>query len=207
MPAVPEYSARVVGQYDFVKDYVQFPCQVLEIGSGEAEFLIFLSLEHETKNIDVIEPGDIWKNFYKKLGFRLTCRCFSKPTETKYAYIHTSHWLEHQQCPVETMRNLFLSLKKVGVLFVEVPNCNEEYYHIVSNHRPHVCFYNLKSLRLIAEKAGFTVKNIGTFGFSWSEDREWRNGEINRDEFDYQNRPNAEGINLRMVCVKEIEDR
>ena len=98
-------------------------------------------------------------------------------------------------------------MRKGGVLFVEVPNCNEEYYHIVSNHRPHVCFYNLRSLRLIAEKVGFTVKNIGTFGFSWSEDRKWRKEEDDRDEFDYQNRPNSEGINLRMVCFKEKEDR
>ena len=103
------------------------------------------------------------------------------------------------------MRDLFSSLKKGGYLFIEVPNCNEEYYNTRSGDSPHVCFFNSKSLRLISEKVGFAVVNIGTFGFSWSEDIQWRSGKISRDLDDYQNTPNPVGFNLRMLCVKSTE--
>lgn len=82
-----------------------------------------------------------------------------------YVLILSRHWLEH----VIDLNFVFLKIKKLlqegGLLFLEVPNCENPYWHYrFFPNPPHLHFFTPKAMRLLAEKYGFQVLFLMTYG-------------------------------------------
>lgn len=56
-------------------------------------------------------------------------------------------------------------LSKNGLLYIEVPNCNENYYETrMTDFAPHLTFWTDKSLSTFLTNNGFKVLHIGSWG-------------------------------------------
>jgi SAM-dependent methyltransferase len=82
-----------------------------------------------------------------------------------YAVVFSQHWLEH----VVDLNFVFLKIKRLlkddGLLFLEVPNCENPYweYRFFPNP-PHLHFFTPESLRRLAEKYHLQVLFLMTYG-------------------------------------------
>ena len=174
-------DARAKGQYAFIRDYISVMnhIELLEIGAGSA-FTSRLT-RHNLKeiNIDVVEPGEGWEPYYKANNIKLISKMFPPTTDKKYNYIHTSHWLEH----VINLNSSITELKKLlsddGQIFVEVPNCNSEYYELDVGDSPHIHFFTERSLILLFQKYNFECERIETIGLTHKEGQRLRSCKVN----------------------------
>ena len=78
----------------------------------------------------------------------------------------SSHSLEHVIDPLGTLEKFYSLLKDGGVLFVEVPNASEEFFENYRTDAPHISFFTVDSLMLLAQKAGFTILHIQEYRLS-----------------------------------------
>jgi SAM-dependent methyltransferase len=78
-----------------------------------------------------------------------------------YEVIFLNHVLEHVADPVLLLRTLGSLLSERGILYVEVPNLDNQYKDDVF---PHVQFFSSKSLRTVAERAGLECLAATAFG-------------------------------------------
>lgn len=72
------------------------------------------------------------------------------------------------------LENIIVSLRNLlsqdpGLLFIEVPNCVQDYWRLVKNHEPFIHFFTEKSLVNIFRKFHFKCLKIGEFGNTWQE--------------------------------------
>lgn len=158
---------RANGQYKMVKDYLprSESIKMLEVGPGEALFSRLFSYYHPKASIEVVEPGIGWEEYYKDVNIHKVSDYFPFSTSKQYDYIHSSHQLEHVIPDIEKITNAlnkFLILG--GLLFIEVPNCNSEYWELETGDIPHIHFFTEKSIVLLIEQAGFKCLNIGVYG-------------------------------------------
>jgi hypothetical protein len=61
-------------------------------------------------------------------------------------------------------------LQKDGLIFIEVPNCNDEYYTLDNPDTPHIHFFSKESLKLLFEQFGFITLSIDEYGLTWQEE-------------------------------------
>ena len=178
---------RANGQYNCVKNYLKnyLNIDLLEIGAGEAYFSRLLR-ENYKRNImiNVVEPGERWRSYYNKLKIHLAADFFPFKSKNKYNYIHTSHWLEHVYDLNLTINKIKDLLGKNGLVFVEVPNCNSEYFSLNIGDTPHIHFFTVDSIKLIFENKGFECLDINEYGLT------------NGEEFIRRNNPNNFNRNI-----------
>jgi len=188
-------DSRAIGQYTFIRSYF-FEGKIehiLEIGAGSALFSRLARHHHPRVRIDVVEPGYGWEKYYEVNDVEKVSDFFPYSGSRRYGYIHTSHWLEHV---IPDMEAVIGAIKNVlvpgGLLFVEVPNCDEEYWDIDQGDIPHIHFFTRQSLALAFEKSGFTLLKIDTFGAT------------NRENFDYLH-PATRTLKPPEYLISEVE--
>jgi 2-polyprenyl-3-methyl-5-hydroxy-6-metoxy-1,4-benzoquinol methylase len=152
-------------QYNYLKPYLKGQ-KLLEIGSGEG-FVLEL---FEKKGFDVfgIEPSKdnleiITKKLKKgkcKTGFAEELPQFDE----KFDVIFMSHVLEH----VVDCRSVLSKLKNVlssdGILFIEVPNCqNEETLQYSITTQPHLHHFTKTSLEKLMYNCNLKILKNDTF--------------------------------------------
>ena len=160
-------KAMAHSQYNYIKPYINGKL-LLELGSGEG-FVLEL---FENRGFDVygIEPSrDNLEIINKKLK-RGKCEVgFAENLQfdTKFDVIIMSHVLEHTVNCKEILSNLKNIISDKGILFIEVPNCeNIDVLKHSINEQPHIHHFTKKSLQKLLENSGFRIVKIDIFDSS-----------------------------------------
>ena len=165
----PNQIKRAKSQLSFIDDYLpqKKSLKSLEIGAAAAIPSTLIKKKDASNQCHVVEQGKKWNGFYKRQQTTQVASFFPFKSEEKYDLIFASRWLEHvinlKSC-VQTMKEL---LNKGGTVFIEVPNCNEDYFNLDTRDIPHISFFTVNSLKRIFKSVGFDVVKIQTFGFSY----------------------------------------
>jgi len=69
-----------------------------------------------------------------------------------------------------------------GFLFIEVPNCDLDYYRLDFGDTPHIHFFKKKALQMLFEKRGFKCVKIDEFGLTNREEIQRRKNPNNFDK-------------------------
>ena len=156
---------RARTQILFVKEYINSITKVLEIGAGPAFASLALKETFgQSLKLNVCEPGKHWAEHYKENSIVNLAPYFPFYSKEIFDYIHTSHWLEHMVDLDDTILELYRFLREKGIIFVEVPNTEYQYWDLPILDTPHIQFFTTSSLVKIFEKHGFECVKVGTFG-------------------------------------------
>lgn len=158
-------KSLALSQLNYLKPHI-LGKNLLEIGSGEG-FLLEM-FEKNGFNVSGIEPSKInieIINSKLKRG-----KCENKFVEDlsfsdkRFDVIIMSHVLEHLINAKEILGMLKNGLMNNGILFIEVPNCQDQktLEHSVKT-QPHMYHFSKQSLQKILEMSGFKVIQINTF--------------------------------------------
>jgi len=170
--ALYQNDKRAIEQYNFVKKWVEKfkKLNVLEVGSAAAYFPRLLKEKYPGEvHLNVVEAGIGWESYYEAIGISLIARFFPFKSNQKFEYIHASHWLEHVYNLEDTIIVIKSLLVKNGLLFVEVPNCDSDYYTLNIGDVPHIHFFTIKSLIILFKKHGFHSLAINSYGITFKE--------------------------------------
>jgi 2-polyprenyl-3-methyl-5-hydroxy-6-metoxy-1,4-benzoquinol methylase len=156
---------RALSQYRFVKSYLpKSKMKILDVGAGKATTTRYVREKHKFPvKIDVIEPGNNYRKIHKKEKVCVVQKYFSSKIKEKYDYVHMSHYLEHSLDLNLTMMSLKKVIRKCGLLFIEVPNCDEEYFLSNSRDIPHIQFFTKQSLTLVAQNYDLEVLRMNKY--------------------------------------------
>lgn len=156
---------------------------LLEIGAAGAFFSrLFKERYPGTANLSVVEAGDGWEPYYRALDISLVATFFPFKSTRRFHYIHASHWFEHVSNLEDALQKIRTLLIPHGLLFIEVPNCDDEYYSLDFGDLPHVHFFTKGSLSALVEQHGFTTLTIDEYGLTAGEEWKRRTNPINLDE-------------------------
>jgi 2-polyprenyl-3-methyl-5-hydroxy-6-metoxy-1,4-benzoquinol methylase len=139
-----------------------------DIGAGNGKLLKSMTDFTSWKTIKGCEPNvtKIKTLNYLNLDFYPESfdSCFPK-LETDYDLVTLVQVLEHLKEPGITLEMISSMLSKDGLLYIEVPNCNENYYKTrMTDLSPHLTFWTDKSLSTFLTNNGFKVLHIGSWG-------------------------------------------
>jgi SAM-dependent methyltransferase len=118
-----------------------------------------------------LQPDQNIKELVKALGLKVHIGLFNEVPypERFFDYITMSQVLEHIHDPVGLLISFRLILKDNGQIIIGVPNVESRLRKIYNRrwlnwHVPyHINHFSKKSLRLLAERAGFKVTKICTY--------------------------------------------
>jgi hypothetical protein len=165
---------RSIGQYTFIKDYIgnSGNQKLLEIGAGVAYPMRYIQyMKGCIPEMFVIEPGESFSAYYNQIGIHKISDHFpdSNLLANSFDYIHGSQWLEH----VINIDDNLLALKRIltdnGLLFLEVPNCNETYFQLDIKDTPHVHFFTSDSIKYFAKRYEFELLAMGTYWLTFQD--------------------------------------
>lgn len=152
-------------QYNYLKPDLKGK-KLLEIGSGEG----FVLQLFEKKGFDVfgIEPSKDNLEIIKKKLKRGNCKTgFAEELpqfDRKFDVIIMSHVLEHIVDCRDILSKLKNALSQDGILFIEVPNCqNEETLQHSIKTQPHLHHFTKKSLEKLMQRCNLKILKIDTF--------------------------------------------
>ncbi|MFW5704363.1 MAG: class I SAM-dependent methyltransferase [Nanoarchaeota archaeon] len=139
--------------------------ELLEIGCGEGKFLKSIS-----KKIKVygIEPDIKFANSLKKdFGDKILNEKYDEINlKKRFDVIYLRHVFEHFFDYTLVLNKLKNNLKKEGIIYINIPNCENEriMYESVVNH-PHIWHFTLEGFKKTLEKQNFQILHINTY--SW----------------------------------------
>jgi 2-polyprenyl-3-methyl-5-hydroxy-6-metoxy-1,4-benzoquinol methylase len=142
--------------------------RILDIGCGFGEALAY----HKDRGCEVhgVEVDQNILRVGEKFGFNVKCGQFNQENYQKnyFDYITMEQVIEHVSDPVQTLHDILTVLKPDGTVVFSTPNPYSWAAFLFGKkwlnwHTPyHYHLFSKKSLRLAAEKAGFTVCKIQT---------------------------------------------
>ena len=149
-----------VSQYAYCKEFLNDSKDILEIGAGQGQAAHWF--EEAGHKITAIEPdASNSKLINEKLK---NGKCIEASAEKflideKFDIVWVSHVLEHMIEPEKFLKNIQKCMKNEGILFIEVPNCENKVVLRTSIEKvPHTFHFSMKSLLGILERNGFVVK-------------------------------------------------
>ncbi len=140
---------------------------ILDVGAGYG--LLSSMLYDKGYNIEIIEPMN--EPYYlkgKKIRhYKTSIEEFLLRTKSKYDIILLMDVIEHLKDPLKTLSKLKKILHRKGIIVIQTPNykslmariCKNWSWWMVSDHK---FLFSPKSIRLLVEKAGFFISEIGT---------------------------------------------
>lgn len=167
-----EIDDRADGQWDFVESYLpgRRGLRILEVGGADALASRRIRDRVPDATLDVVEPSERWLPYYARHGIRRVAAFFPFDSPDRYDYIHMSHTLEHLIDLTGALNALRERLVDHGLLFVEVPNCTEEYWsEDTFDPDGHIHYFTADSLARFAVAAGFDVVRTITAGMTHRE--------------------------------------
>ena len=205
------HDERSIAQYNFGHEWTSqlTNFNMLEIGAGSALISRFIRHHHKSEvEINVVEAGSGWVEYYKTLNIKQVSNFFPFKSETKYNYIHTSHWLEHVGDLDDVIKNLKDLLVPGGLIFFEVPNCRS-YFELDYTDTPHIHFFTKESMCKIFAIYGFEVLKSGEYGLTMSETLRLKNKDQLESEVlesgkesELKGIERKDGSNLRLLLRK-----
>lgn len=153
-----------ISQTKYCKEFLKNTKTILEIGSGPGQTLYWFSdnydvtgIEPDNRNVEMIN---------KKLKRGRCITGFIEETEIvgKFDLIWISHVFEHLVKPLELLKRLQSNLTTNGVIFIEVPNCeNHAILHSSIVNHPSSFHFSKESLIALMLKSGYQVKKCDCF--------------------------------------------
>lgn len=145
--------------------------QALDIGCSDGSLLLLL----EKYGFDVwgyepdIKMAELANQRISKTQTKIKHDMFpgDQLEKDKYDLIVSSHLFEHIADPISHLQQLGISLKKDGILFMEVPN---EYKRVKDFLAPgakflgHLYYYSPRSIEILLKNNGFEILSIATCG-------------------------------------------
>ena len=202
---------RSNAQHNFISEFIKQrgSFKMLEIGAASALISRFIRHHQSSEvEIDVVEAGTGWIEYYKVLNINQVSNFFPFKSEKKYDYIHTSHWLEHVGNLEEVILQLNDLLNPNGLLFVEVPNCIA-YFELDYIDTPHIHFFTQKSMSKLFSSHGFEVLKFGEYGLTMAETLKLKNNQTlesgileSAKESELKGIERKDGSNLRFIVRK-----
>ncbi|ABB32406.1 SAM-dependent methyltransferase, putative [Geobacter metallireducens GS-15] len=142
--------------------------RLLEIGCGSGTMLSYLgSLGWRTEGIDV-DPSAVANARSKGLNVAQGDLLEQPYGDNTFDAVMISHVIEHVPNPVELLTECYRILKPGGVLSLVTPNVESMGSHLFGRHwlhldpPRHLILYNVRTIRALARKAGFTNMEIRT---------------------------------------------
>lgn len=137
---------------------------VLEVGASAGQFLTHV--KDRVAKADAIELDKSCSDFMRdELGINTDSEFLreSRFADERYDIVCSFQVLEHVEDPVAFLRDLRISMKPGAKAFIEVPNLRDPLltvwdvpsYHPFYYHAAHLHYFTDKSLRKVAEMAGF----------------------------------------------------
>lgn len=154
-----------ISQYKYCKPFLANKKKILEVGSGPGQVLFWFNnlgmnvngLEPDKRNVELIN---------KKIGKNVCEVGIIEDFETneKFDIIWSSHVFEHVLKPKQVMIKLKKYLQENGVLFLEVPNCeNSKVLSDSINHNPSTFHFSKFSLMKLAKDSGYEIIDCNYF--------------------------------------------
>lgn len=163
-PSAFKKSSRAIEQFEFVKTHIGDIASVLEIGAADALFSQYLHSKKTEIKCDIVESGLNWKRYHQESGLSVVSHFFPFKFNRRYDYIHLSHWLEH----VLDLDNVIACIKSCmntkGFVYIEVPNCDKNYWKRDYGDIPHIHFFTIESLSVLFTSYGFRTLVSNTCG-------------------------------------------
>lgn len=153
---------RAIERFKRIRPMLVSGMKILDIGAG-AGFFPYV-VKQNSYEVAGLEPN-IGYAQYANEEFQLDIKVgFIQDIEfenSSFDIVTLNHVLEHLEGPFTTLTRLFDWLKPGGHLNVEVPNI-EASYHAPRNkfHLAHLYTFNPENLKLLGEKAGYSVNNL-----------------------------------------------
>jgi len=153
---------RALVRFNRIRSLLQPGMKILDVGAGAGFFPYVVK-----KNgfaVTGLEPNTGYAG-YAKEEFQLDIRTgFIQDTDfgkNNFDLITLNHVLEHLEDPFAALGRLYNWISPGGYLNVEVPNI-EATYHAPGKkfHLAHLYSFNPDNLKLLGEKAGFTVSDL-----------------------------------------------
>ena len=153
-----------VSQFLYTKQYITGKT-LLEIGVGAGQSILWF--EEEGFDVSGIEPDGRNVSMINKVLKRgkvaeTSVEGFS--SDKVFDVIWMSHVLEHLIEPVRFLKKIRSNLKKNGIFFIEVPNC--EYEPMLQSSiekNPHLYHFTKKALTKMVEEIGYKIVSCGIF--------------------------------------------
>lgn len=157
-----------ISQYNLFKKFLKGK-KFLEIGAGHGHTLRFF--KNKKMIIRAIEPDykktkEINKYFHKNICSSLDVEL--DKVEGQYDLIYMSHVFEHFVNPLKLLEKIKKNFTKEGIIFIEVPNCeNKEMLEFSLKGQLHTFHFSLESLNKLFEKANYKILLSGVYDDSY----------------------------------------
>ena len=148
--------------------------KIIDIGGGYGDFVVQLSEKYSNSDITILEPGvsritTSNKDNLTKIN-QLLNTTFSLENKEKYDIVSSFHVLEHVLNPIEFIQNCYNMLKPGGILYIEVPNQNNdlleksEYYrNNIWYMKAHISYFTVPVIENILIQLG--INKYTFYGF------------------------------------------
>ena len=153
-----------VSQFLYTKEHITGK-NLLEIGVGVGQSILWF--EEEGFDVNGIEPdGKNVSMINKKLkkGKVIESSVEDFLTDEVFDVIWMSHVLEHIIEPIHFLKKIKNNLKKDGIFFIEVPNC--EYEPMLQSSiqkNPHLFHFTQNALSKLVENVGYKILSCDVF--------------------------------------------
>ena len=153
-----------ISQFLYTKKYITGKT-ILEIGVGAGQSIYWF--ENKGFHVTGIEPDKRNVSMINKMlkkGEVIESSVEDFFTEKTYDVIWMSHVLEHLVGPDEFLKKIKKNMKKNGIFFIEVPNC--EYKPTLKSsieENPHLFHFTKKALIRMVEDIGYKVISCDVF--------------------------------------------
>lgn len=155
------YLAQSIARIRYIKEHINFKenlC-VLDVGAGAGTIADALKKEGVQCEYNAVEPDNVQRNNLatKPNISDIYSDIDEIPSKNKFDLIILSHVLEHVPNPHQLIQTSINSLGINGYLFIEVPNEDYKYKHVVE---PHLLFFNQLSLLRCIQDHGEVINII-----------------------------------------------
>lgn len=140
--------------------------QTLEIGAGEAFASQCLKTINEDIRTCICEAGAQWDSHYESLGLEKIAGYFPFSGDEKFDLIIASHWLEHVLDVQAVLTAIREKLKPDGLLVIDVPNTQYDYWDVPERDIPHIHFFTPESLVKLSENSRLKCRAVESYGIS-----------------------------------------
>jgi len=153
-----------ISQFLYTKEHIAGNT-ILEIGVGAGQSILWF--ENEGFQVTGIEPDGrnvSMINRVLKRGRVVESSVEEFSSDKVFDVIWMSHVLEHLIEPGDFIKKIKNNLKKNGIFFIEVPNC--EYEPMLKNSiekNPHLFHFTKKALIKLVENAGYKIVSCDVF--------------------------------------------
>lgn len=145
---------------------------IIDIGGGTGEFITLINKSKNNIKLSILEPGQDRLNCFKLENVnrinRMLDNEFTKDNEGLFDIVTAFHVLEHVLDPIEFVNNCFKLLKPNGLLYIEVPNQDNELIQISKYYKnniwyckAHISYFTKNTLKYIFNKLNINNYIIG----------------------------------------------